>query len=355
MYSPQKQMGRPKKRQRMEDEEDATIQNTSGGNFMHSTDRSSTTANDISVLTPGGSLAPWLFDFDTSANSYDNDSQPPSLTPDNSSNDSPPMLNLPPELINTGPRRNFLDSSTSLLLDPILTNQPAVSDGSNLGLPPSLVPSCACLSTMYLTLSSLQTLDPLQTPFPFGLHPLRSAMQTAADVLSCEECPQRFISAIQNTQLIGTLLMSIAERFGKVLDAITTEAERAEAAGERKTFRLADLNTSTSHLHTGGIGCAAAFHVDLSPAEWRALAKKVVRAEVQGAGAGNECCVCFDGVIGVMEKRQDLWHNRPYPADFPKDSRTGLPMGGRHIPQEEHMCLKSVKYARRLMEGFDWA
>ena len=106
--------------------------------------------------------------------------------------------------------------------------------------------------------------------------------------------------------------MISAERFGKVLAALTTEAQRAAACGEGKRFRLADLNTSTAHLHTGGIGCAAAFSVSLGPDEWRSLCKKVVRAEVFGPGdADNSGGASLIGAVEQMEKRQLMWHEKP--------------------------------------------
>ena len=311
-----------------------------------------------SAFTPGGNLQPWL----QSASDWDFSIPPglptehsiPSLTPDSSSN-SPPTLNLPPELQNTSKPHNYITgtSSTQLLLDPSLITNPS-TDGTNLGMPSSLQPTCACLSTLYLTLSNLQSMDPAFT-FPFALHPLREAMQTAADVLSCNECPKRFISAIQNTQLIGTLLMSIAERFGKILQAISAEAVRAENAGEEKKFRLADLNTSTSHLHTNGIGCAAAFSITIPPSEWRSIAKKVVRAEVYGPSDGNNCCPFFMGLLQRMEGRHQYWEDKAMPDDFPRD-HTGEVIGGKNIPKEDHVCLKYVMYARKLTEEtFDWS
>jgi hypothetical protein len=44
-----------------------------------------------------------------------------------------------------------------------------------------------------------------------------------------------------------------------------------------------------------------------------------------------------------------------YPADFPRDAVTGMPLGGKHMPKEDHMCLKYVAYSKRLVEGFDWS
>lgn len=342
-------MGRPKKRLRVDDEDGENVEvNTAGEQNWEISN-----PHELSGLYSGSGLLPYPL-HDATAHDYANDSVP-ALTPDNSTNNSPPLLNLPPELLNiTSSSHTHTDSSTRLLLDPMLHPSTATND-TNLGLPAALLPNCACLSTLYLTLSRLQTLDLRTNPFPFALHPLREAVQTASEVLSCPECPRRFISAIQNTQLLGTLIMSIAERFQKVLIAISDEATRAEEAGEKKRFRLADLNTSTSHLHTGGIGCAAAFHLDLEPAEWRSLAKKVVRAEVKGPSEGNECCAYFLGVVEAMENRQHLWHQGPMPDDFPKDARTGLPMGGRNIPKEDHLCLKLAGYARKLVEVYDWS
>ena len=56
-----------------------------------------------------------------------------------------------------------------------------------------------------------------------------------------------------------------------------------------------------------------------------------------------------------MQERQEFYHTRPLPEDFPKNPETGVPMGGRFVPREEHLCLKLVGYARKLVDGFDWS
>lgn len=354
-YSPQKQMGRPKKRQRTEEDD---IQ---GSASLQTESNQGWDGMDISRYGSGGGLdgmQPWL-PPSASPDGWDFDlHNVPGLTPDNGSSDSPPTLNLPPELQQTHTHNHnhahrhtiqpfsnsaHRDTSTSLLLDPVL------------GASPSTLPGCACLSTLYLTLNNLQQMDP-NFAFPFALHPLREAMTTASEVLACVECPKSFISSVQNTQLAGTLLTSIAERFARVLESINTESERAETAGESKKFRLADLNTSTSHLHTGGLGCAAAFSIDLSPREWRSMAKKVVRAEVHGPAEGNNCCSFLLGVTRQMTARQERWHSDEHamPVDCPKDVN-GVIAAGRHLPKEDHICLKLAGFAEKLVGGFDWS
>ncbi|RMX76439.1 hypothetical protein D0869_10721 [Hortaea werneckii] len=94
-----------------------------------------------------------------------------------------------------------------------LTSPPPKSQEQQQPPPPFPGPTCACLSTLYLTLSTLQQQphsSPTSSPsssFPHTLAPLRTAMQTATSILVCPHCPQRFLSAMQNTQLLGTLLV----------------------------------------------------------------------------------------------------------------------------------------------------
>lgn len=307
------------------------------------------------AFTPNGSLQSWLQPQIPATAQWEGlgSGSVPGLTPDSSAQ-SPPILNLPAEMrTNTSNNQHHhsnghqphRDTSTQLLLDPTMST-------ANLGVSSSPLPTCACLSSMYLAMNTLQTMETF--PFPFALHPLREAMATASDVLDCDNCRTSFITAIQNTQLIGTLLMSIADRFGRVIESINTEATRAETANEQKTFRLADLNTATSHLHTGGLGCAAAFSLNLAPAEWRRMTKKVVRAEVHGPADGNECCMYFLALTKKMQERQRRWHSGPVPADFPTDSEGNI-IGGPRIPKEDHICMKLPQYGEKVVAGFDWS
>jgi hypothetical protein len=370
-------MGRPKKRQRAENEgdEEVVVPNLSLDQFLagpadvtsHSGDAIPPTHfNHVdNMFALDGMLQPWTvpgLDWsmnDTNTNVFDDSA--PDLTRDNSSEDSPPALNMPTELQDQHQHQA-----------PVSVNYTADSSA------PNQLPTCACLSTLYLTLSSLATMDP-SFSFPTALHPLREAMSIATQVLSCTTCPTRFITGLQNVQLLNALLMSLAERFSRVLTSITNEATSLEqhnasaspSEQKSKLFRLADLSTP-GHLHTGGLGCAAAFSLSFTPAEWRSMAKKVVRAEVHGPSDGTNCCAYLLGLITAMEKRQDQWHKMPPPTDFPKDSngntmsrsfKAGESVGGHAteghgVPahgEGEHLCLKMLEGTRRMVDTFDWS
>lgn len=368
-------MGRPKKRQRAENEGDEEVLVNdvpleyflTGPADMTSRSQDAVPPTDFnnldSMFALDGTLKPWTvpgLDWSMSDNKgHLFDDSAPDLTRDNSSEDSPPALNVSTELQN---HHHY--------------HQPPVpvDHTAEIGATDQL-PTCACLSTLYLTLSNLATMDP-SFSFPTALHPLREAMSTASQVLSCTACPTRFITGLQNVQLLNALLMSLAERFSRVLISITTEATSLEqhnasafpSEQRTKLFRLADLSTP-GHLHTGGLGCAAAFSLSFTPAEWRSMAKKVVRAEVHGPSDATSCCAYLLGLISAMEKRQDQWHKMPPPMDFPKDNNgnvmlrsmtVGEGAGGHAIgsecdPAQEHLCLKMLEGTRRMVDTFDWS
>jgi hypothetical protein len=385
IYSLQKQMGRPKKRQRAGDEEGEDLMIGDGpidlnGNPVtlatQGTERPTGPTEAVfastnivpnmnmatfdSAFALDETLQPWtaLSNMNwTVPDEQTYDSHAPDLTRDNSSEESPPMLNLPAELLN--------------IPQTMQQNHHTPSGQTNLPQPTDRMPTCACLSTLYLTLSNLATMDP-SFSFPTALHPIREAMSTASQVISCPICPTRFITGLQNVQLLNALLMSLAERFSRILTSISNEAEALALYNtsappteqKSKPFRLADLS-APGHMHTGGLGCAAAFSLSFTPAEWRSMAKKVVRAEVHGPPDGSDCCPFLLGLITTMEGRQGRWHNNmPCLEDYPKDKEgnpvlaAGLAAGGHGVGnghgEGEHLCLKMLAGTRRMVDGFDW-
>ncbi|KAI7226424.1 hypothetical protein KC330_g8820 [Hortaea werneckii] len=320
IYSPQKPMGRPKKRQRTEAiEEDgeafypqqqehlAPLQRASkpsqigekdpdlasfGMDFAQANESTAAAAADVMTTSDwtswedfekflgngGEELYPWLSSNNNWSAEVPGQDALPGLTPDFATNFqsegiTPPVLNLPPELLlpqQAGMRKEtsnggvgwgvgegdalreanylsdgepggrgewgeewnlgstLLPSTTATTALP-LTPPPPPDPQDRHQQQPSLLPtpSCACLSTLYLTLSTLQQHphSSSSSSFPHTLAPLRTAMQTATSILVCPHCPQKFLSAMQNTQLLGTLLVCIADRFRGVVEGIEEEGK----------------------------------------------------------------------------------------------------------------------------------
>jgi len=208
---------------------------------------------------------------------------------------------------------------------------------------------CACLPTLYLSLSALQSMTDVS--FPSSLHTLRETISSAWEALNCRECPKGFLTGFNNIQLLNTLLISLAERYAKVMLAINAETSRAQAAKESKTFRIDDMTAAKSHLHPVEAHlCSHPFGIELQPAEWSKLAKRVVRSEVYGTA--DNCCPGFLSLVVQMEERQIKWHYGPPPSDLPETYRRERLVslqGG-----EEPGCVRMATSARRVVEELDY-
>lgn len=302
------------------------------------------------------------------SNTHDMDSYAPDFTPEDFIQPwlSPPeSTSIPlPALTSSTTSPSPPESNLNIHLSPTHSHPP-------------LITTCACLSTLYLTLSTLNTMqNPNHCTFPAALQPLRAAMHTAHSVLICEECPKSFTTGLQNASMLGTLFVSIAERFSKVLEGIHEEAGRAEREGEGKRLRVVD--------EEDGLGWEA-FGLEVSPREWEGLCKRVVRVEVEGplsssssyssssslasssssspsgggeGGGGEDRPLYFLRLVELMEERQLRWHQMPLPVDMPKGAEGVFRSHGGRCEsgkKEELHCLKLVGGSRRLVTGFDWS
>ncbi|KAI4839698.1 hypothetical protein E4T45_09612 [Aureobasidium sp. EXF-8846] len=172
------------------------------------------------------------------------------------------------------------------------------------------VQSCACLSSIYLTLENLRGMD----------------------------------------VLLGTLLHSMSERYGRVLKAIASDTTAAEQSGQTKTLQIGSLEaTIPRHGNVGGIDLNEPLVLELPPLEWMKLAKRVVKAEIHGISDASRAS--FMSVLTSLEKRQAHWHTMEPTADCPNPDRRRHDM---HDHNDNPMCLMLAREAKRLVDRFDF-
>lgn len=206
--------------------------------------------------------------------------------------------------------------------------------------------SCACLSSMYLCMSTLQNM--VDFSFPSALFTIRQSIRTAWGVLHCPTCPRVYFTAFQNVQLLGMFMVGIAERYCKVLAAV--DAEEQKALGEQRTltFRVGDLQGSNSHLHAADPElCMAHFNVDLLPSQWRKLVKGVIKGEVKGGPV--DCCPSFQSLLNGMQSRQERWHMTVPPYKCPRPW-TAEEIAMVHNKDHVSDCLRMVVEARKIID-----
>ncbi|KAI9710903.1 MAG: hypothetical protein M1820_002338 [Bogoriella megaspora] len=335
VYSPKRQMGRPKKRQRQEEAEaeaqdaQADLDATSQNFIMDQTATSQSSENwyaqpvapttapfpglGFTLLDDGSTEhAPFMpfTEFDPSLNSALNSNIDPSLELSSLSNNG------------QSPQTSSTNRPRSLALTGLDTQ-------------------CACLPNIYLMLSELRNFDGCSFPLP--LPSIRKAMYTANESLACDTCPKDFSTANQNLHLTCALLATVANGFRRLLQDIDREAEIADAAGVKKAFRIGEMNYQNMHLHTGTLDCPLGFNIELSAPEWRSLARKAVRATYDG----NQGAKGLMTIVRDLETRQRKWHlsgDVPHIAPLQHHSKNS------NHECEEPICVQMVSHTRRVIE-----
>ncbi|KAF1939565.1 hypothetical protein EJ02DRAFT_513784 [Clathrospora elynae] len=296
IYSPQKQMGRPRKRRRQgEADEPAELPAEEQNEHANILDPFST----ISKFSEFGLI-----------------SSAPPLPDACSSNGSAGLgavtshyaVTFPdPFVISPGSTLNYDIDPTLDSIDPSLWDLPPLAQSSNVSDPSVNSPntdSCTCLSIMYLTLTELQAVPTFS--FPQVIVPMRKAMSALSDLIHCDICPKEHFSAIQNVQSIVALFKAIVERFNKVLLGVDAEASQLEATGQKKPYRIGDNNPALFHLHTGTMDCPMGFNIELEAKDWRRIVKTVLKTEVYGGGSNPRPLL---DLVKKSEARQERWHN----------------------------------------------
>lgn len=245
----------------------------------------------------------------------------------------------------------------------------------------SSFPSCPCLPNLYLTLSTLTTLS----SFPIAAHAivtLQTAARTAHSVLYCGICPRKFQSGLQNVTLLGTLLIVLADAWHRV--------RKTPPEDIRKGF---SLNISGSLDTTEPVARQLRGRERL---EWLTFRHELIRnnvfadcespipptphsSAVTGSSHNENSQLSSPTpgtallpLIEAMVRRQSQWHN-PVTAtgEFPTlmqltddDGHEGSHLGmslkeikkmEQHGRKDEyqHVCLMLVSRARSAVQGLD--
>ena len=213
--------------------------------------------------------------------------------------------------------------AADLTLTPI--SNASVPATTNITDPPSSAPqSCSCLATFYLTMDDLCKNTDLV--FPSGLVFLREKLSTVSQLAHCQICPTQYLSSMQNIQLLGTLLMSIAKQYGVVLESIAKESELMSERGQPMYIQFG----------TSRVDVSSDFALEISPMEWATLARRSVKQEIYGRDDKEDS---LWGLIHLLERRQAKWHALPPKPDCPY----------RRLADKEPLCMKILQGAKTFL------
>ncbi|RYP74395.1 hypothetical protein DL771_003062 [Monosporascus sp. 5C6A] len=307
-YSPQKPMGRPRKRPR-----DETTNNLSAEDAPATKNSMTELPPDtvdpgmalINVLTGGGD-----FVFGTNP-----DSNTPNASQENGS--SPWAFcymgdNLGDLDFGAAAGPDFAQSFSTSNIDPALfmsTDQPAPEPVPALSPPNSAssgksesssaaspVGSCACMASLYLALDSMQKLS--TDDVTEAVRQTRQATRTAYQVVNCVVCALRLepptvaggggpaasaVSSFQTLMLLAALIPSIVHAYERILAAVDREADDAQRARRQLVFQISGLGGFWGPMASADCGLTAAYeHREMEPAMWRLVVRALLKLDVYG-------------------------------------------------------------------------
>ncbi|ETS87077.1 hypothetical protein PFICI_00905 [Pestalotiopsis fici W106-1] len=300
-YSPQKQMGRPRKRPRDEAGETTTTAESAPKTAMRELppDTQDPGIAFINFLTGGdvdfdaifsGDAAnqpqdkePWTFGYtgnDFGTLNFDATSEhAPSFSPSN----------IDPALFTAG---STPDASVPGLSS-AQSSSPAASDGQSASLGPT---NCACIASLYLSLDSMQKLPKDVTE---AVRQARLAAKTAYQVVNCPCCSVRtlqtsamepekstpMIHTFQLQMLLATLIPSIVHAYERIIHMVDQETAKAQAERRQIVFTLDNYGGVWGGLNDGCCDSTQALNRTMEPVMWRLTVRALMRVDVYGISA----------------------------------------------------------------------
>ncbi|ENH70499.1 hypothetical protein FOC1_g10012429 [Fusarium oxysporum f. sp. cubense race 1] len=196
--------------------------------------------------------------------------------------------------------------------------------------------TCACLASLYLSLEEVRKADDL--PFTARLSVLRHLTTTAAGIIQCQVCPTKFLWAMQNAQLLNTLIISLAEGYKKIVKSVEDETKRAQDARESKELYISEGQKLEATSQNDALG----FSLSLDPRDWKSIANKAIKSEL--FGTPHSSSMSFVAMLQLMEDRQNFWHS----------GTSHVPPGiGHRLAHQMHdkdpHCVSVVKHTRDMI------
>lgn len=239
---------------------------------------------------------------------------------------------------------------------------------------------CACLSSLYLALSSIHSLPRNITA---AVQVARSACRAAHDAIQCPVCAPPIHESVKYPAVsfttmmnLGSLLPCIVDAYRQILEMIDAETSRAIACRiEPLSFSLAAHGgiwgtlhanqgaTTESHQErqsTPGL-CANALSrfdkQDMEPAQWRLTLRALLKVDVYGLercdGGEGFTQIGLRDLVAQLEERSRQRHeqvDQMVEAGLtPPTGLAGIPQ--RHTNQGAPPCRQVIAIARQAVES----
>ncbi|KAL9109451.1 MAG: hypothetical protein Q9227_005959 [Pyrenula ochraceoflavens] len=237
---------------------------------------------------------------------------------------------------------------------------------------PTLPPTCPCLPNLYLTLSTLHTLtsqppppshpssqppphpqSSFPLPSPASLTTLRTASVTAHSVLHCPVCPCNFQSGMTNVMLLCTLLTVLGDLWGRLSRAPVSELKQNFAKQQPNDWSDDDWRAFRARLVRRGVYGEASEHQQQhdGPQQQHSFLDSNGNSDGATLEENGEKSYPLTYLIDSMERRQKTWHGEgEFQEEFP-GHKESADMGRKVVfrrpetwgPGEEGKCISRFR------------
>ncbi|KAK2592856.1 hypothetical protein QQS21_009459 [Conoideocrella luteorostrata] len=230
--------------------------------------------------------------------------------------------------------------------------------------------TCGCLSSLYL---SLESLNHLPSDVPSAMRATRNAIKVAQDVLDCPQCCNYFfrdplqpppVQAMQNLNCLGALVPSACNAYASILEMVDDETDAAKKADRKIFFSFKDVGGLWGLVIDDQGSCSALTaydNKDLDPDVWKTTVRSILKLDVYGAGgktgtspSGIHPQRGLKDIVNQLDRtaklRHDLMDDLVATGKLPKQSKYLL----HHyapIPPEQRNCTRVIDSARMALDN----
>ncbi|KAI0842270.1 hypothetical protein F5Y06DRAFT_259404 [Hypoxylon sp. FL0890] len=234
--------------------------------------------------------------------------------------------------------------------------------------------TCAHTAALYLALDAMQKIpDGVEN----ALAHVRKATRTAYDVVYCPVCSFKIeppdhaasddiMRNFQNLMLLAALIPSIVHAYERILRAVDEETARATAERRRLVFKLKGFGGilwgNNSSACTGGendcMSAGALNHREMEPTMWRLTVRALLKADVYGlSGLGHDevegtpLHLGLKDIVLQMEQKSKARHavlDHLVHSGAWKPPMCGMKM---HAPGETPTCQKVIAIAKASIDA----
>ncbi|GAP87349.2 putative c6 finger domain-containing protein [Rosellinia necatrix] len=251
------------------------------------------------------------------------------------------------------------------------TSSPQSSSTGSAGATPR-VPNCDCTATLYSALACMQKIPSEVEP---AIRQARLAAKTAYEVVNCPSCSFRLdppghnqlesfemMRGFQNMMLLGTLIPSIVQAYAQMLAIVDEETNRAVAERRKVVFQLTGLGGIWGRFADEDedlCGARRNFNYrEMEPVMWRLAVRALLKIDVYGISGcrGSEATVADPFHLGLKDIVL-LMENKSKARHALLDAMVGAGVWqppncvfSSHKPGETPTCQRIISIARSSVE-----